>query len=130
MRATSCAADCTARASVSSALRATLVPSARRAVIGLLRLILRHEGGVERGHGLPDNGGLGRGIDLAPGPRPPRPRPLGNAEAREAAADRRPHVDRADGGDPAVDRKNPRDGGEAPRSRPGTTGGRAIQSCV
>jgi hypothetical protein len=99
------------------------------AVVGLLRLILRDEGGVERGHGLPDHGGLGLGVDLGQYLARVDRVPFGHYKGREAAADRRAHVDRADGGDPAVDCENPRDGGGR-GNLDGTTGGRVIQSCV
>jgi hypothetical protein len=62
-------------------------------------------------NGPPHHCGLGGGVDFRQDLSRVDRVPVGHRESREAPADRRAHFHRPDGGNPAVDRENPRDGG-------------------
>jgi hypothetical protein len=83
-----------------------------RALIDFGRLLLRHEGGVQCGHGLPDSGILRRRIDLRQDLVFLHDVALCNEKPHQVARHNGSYIDGTHRRDPAVDRKHTRNRGE------------------
>jgi hypothetical protein len=89
-----------------------VVPQCGRALIDFGRLLLRHEGGVQCRHGLPDSCILRRRIDLRQNLVFLHDVALGNEKPHQVARHNGSDIDGTHRRDPAVDRKHTCDRGE------------------